>query len=300
MRALKRLSPAHRPAFVRYLAQRSHELSACAFENIYLWNSFYEILWSVADGNLCVFFRDTHGCFLYLPPLGRSISLDAVDQAFRVMGRYNASPELSRIENVSELEGKLFERDPRYRLRVSGQEYVYRRRDIAELKGGRFKGKRWGANYFQKNYRCTYRPMLPADRAGVRELVLRWMRQRESSCGDSLYRGLLQDSRRALFWVLKHYTRASYQARVVTVGKEIKAFSLGYPLNGSTFCILFEVTDLEAKGAAQFIFREFCRELDGFEYINVMDDSGLENLRRVKLSYKPYGIPTVYNVRQAA
>jgi len=33
--------------------------------------------------------------------------------------------------------------------------------------------------------------------------------------------------------------------------------------------------------------REFSRELGGYKYINIMDDSGLKNLKRVKLSYKP-------------
>jgi hypothetical protein len=58
-------------------------------------------------------------------------------------------------------------------------------------------------------------------------------------------------------------------------------------LNHDTFCILYEITDLSVKGLAQFIFREFSRELKGYRYLNIMDDSGLENLKQVKLSYKP-------------
>jgi hypothetical protein len=60
-----------------------------------------------------------------------------------------------------------------------------------------------------------------------------------------------------------------------------------YEINKDTFCILYEITDLSVKGLAQFIFKEFATELTGYKYINIMDDSGLENLKKVKLSYQP-------------
>ena len=53
------------------------------------------------------------------------------------------------------------------------------------------------------------------------------------------------------------------------------------------FCVLLEVCDLKFKGISEYIFREFCRGLTDYKYINTMDDSGLENLRISKLSYHP-------------
>ena len=51
--------------------------------------------------------------------------------------------------------------------------------------------------------------------------------------------------------------------------------------------VLFEVADLKLKGISQYIFRELAKEMN-YKYINIMDDSGLDNLKRVKLSYRPY------------
>jgi uncharacterized protein len=64
----------------------------------------------------------------------------------------------------------------------------------------------------------------------------------------------------------------------------------------NTFCILYEITDLGIKGLAQFIFRRFSQELKGYKYINIMDDSGLENLRKTKLAYKPTRLIPAYIV----
>jgi hypothetical protein len=83
------------------------------------------------------------------------------------------------------------------------------------------------------------------------------------------------------------------------VDGRLAAYTFGYPLpislapqeggegEGSVFCILFEIADRAVKGLSQFIFREFCRELEPYEFINTMDDSGLDGLRRAKLAYHP-------------
>ncbi len=50
---------------------------------------------------------------------------------------------------------------------------------------------------------------------------------------------------------------------------------------------MFEVSDLSIKGAAQFMFRELCREMQSFDRINAGSASDLDNLARVKESYRP-------------
>ena len=56
----------------------------------------------------------------------------------------------------------------------------------------------------------------------------------------------------------------------------------------------------EVPGLAQYIFREFCRTLSRFEFINAMDDSGLEGLRRAKQSYHPAMMVPSYIVTAGA
>ena len=86
---------------------------------------------------------------------------------------------------------------------------------------------------------------------------------------------------------------------VVEVEGRLAAYTLGYPLSDAVFCILFEIADRDVRGLAQYIFREFCQSLARFEFINAMDDSGLEGLQRAKQSYHPERIVPSYIVRAA-
>jgi hypothetical protein len=79
-----------------------------------------------------------------------------------------------------------------------------------------------------------------------------------------------------------------YRGGLVKIESRIAAFTLGFPLNRQTLCVLYEISDLGKKGLSQYIFRRFCYEQRGYRYVNIMDDSGLENLREVKLSYRPF------------
>jgi len=115
---------------------------------------------------------------------------------------------------------------------------------------------------------------------------------------DPVYQGMINDSRNCLEILFDHYRDLDITGRLVQIDKEIKALSLGFKLNQDTFCILYEITDLSFKGLAQFIFREFSGDLKDFRYINIMDDSGLENLKKLKLSYHPVKLIPAYIVKR--
>jgi hypothetical protein len=124
------------------------------------------------------------------------------------------------------------------------------------------------------------------------------MSTRKTKSSDVVYQGMLEDSLNCLKVVLKDYSKLGLIGRVVKIENKIKAFTIGYPLNKDTFCILFEITDLSIKGLSQFIFSRFSAELKDYKYINIMDDCGLDNLKQVKSSYHPLKIIPSYIVKR--
>jgi len=283
--------------FQKYLKYDCHSLSTYAFANIYIWKVLFKIFWAVIEGNLCIFFRDRISCFMYVAPLGKAKSASLIKKCFQVMDNFNSNPAISRIENIEEKDIDFY-RASGYNCIYKTSEYLCSRQKLVDLKGNHFKSKRWAYNYFIKNYRFKYEPLLTQDRGQCLKLYKRWMRERASIFADPVYRGMLKDSLLAQELAMANYRKLGLLARVVKANGRICAYTLGFELNPDTFCVLFEIADLKIKGVSQFIFREFSRELNKYEYINIMDDLGLENLTQVKLSYKPEKVIPAYIVER--
>ncbi|MDI6758251.1 MAG: phosphatidylglycerol lysyltransferase domain-containing protein [Candidatus Omnitrophota bacterium] len=293
-----KLSLKHKAIFAKYLALDYHELSPYSFENIYIWKGLFDIEWIEIEGNLCVFFKDKFSCFLYVSPLAKKIHQKAVRKVFEIMDRFNRNKEVSRIENV-EIKDVPFYEKLGYRCQVKSNDYLCKAKDLVDLKGNKFKSKRSCFNYFIKRYKFEYRQFSLRDKSGCMKLYDAWAEERRSQNKDPIYQGMLKDSRLCLINALGAYVNLGLIGRVVTIeghgnNKEVAGFTFGFKLNSDTFCILYEVTDLAIKGLAQFIFRRFCSELKDYKYINIMDDSGLENLKKVKLSYYPVRLIPAY------
>ncbi len=280
-----------------FLSLSQHELSVYAFVNIYIWKGLFEISWAVIKKSLCIFFRDKLGCFLYLPPLSRNLKTEAAEECFRIMDKFNANPAVSRIENVQEKDLGFF-RSLGFQAVNKSFDYLCRRMDLVNLTGNRFKSKRAAYNYFRKNYKFKYLAYSANYREDCLKLYQSWRRNRESAYKDKIYQGMLEDNFIALKVFLDNYKNLNCLGRIVKIDRQLKAFTFGFRLNNETFCILYEITDLKIKGLAQYIFRQFCSELKGYKYINIMDDSGLENLKKVKLSYHPQRLIPNFIIRR--
>jgi len=290
---LKSLSLKDRVIFNKYLELKRHELSVYNFANIYIWKSIFQVKWILIDECLCIFFQDKIGSFLYLPPLGRDVRKETIQKVFDLLDAGNKNKDLSRIENI-EKNGKSFYENEGYVCQEKYPEYLCREEDLAGLKGNAFKPKRASFNYFIKNYQYEYLRFRPAHGPECLKLYDAWSQERRSNSRDALYKGMLLDSRACLKMLLDNYAALNITGRVVKINNKLKAFTFGFELNNDTFVVLYEITDLSVAGLAQFIFREFCRQLCKYKYINVMDDSGLENLKKVKLSYRPVKLIPAY------
>ena len=290
---LNKLALRDQKLFNRHLVFFPHTLAAFSFANIYIWRALYAIDWVVIEKSLCIFFRDPVGCFMYLPPLAAGPQPGAIQQAFAIMDKLNKNKDISRIENIQQ-EDLDYYRSLGYGVCEKYPDYLCLRSDLALLKGNKFKSQRAACNYFIKHDDYEFSRFCLADKADCLNLFDSWAKERKAQSSDNVYSGMLEDNRQVIKEALANYQQLNLEGIVVRVDKEIKAFSFGYRLNYNTFCILYEITDLAIKGLAQFIFRQFSRELKDYKYINIMDDSGVENLRKTKLAYKPVQLIAAY------
>lgn len=298
---LKPLSLEDKSIFDSFLGNAPRGLSTYAFPAIYGWKRLFDIQWAIEAGALCVFFTDPTGCFLYLPPLtpaGAVADEPVITACFRVMDGANKHRRVSRIENVEAGDREALSA-PGYTAVFKSCDYVYSRKSLVALRGDQFKAKRSVINHFIKNnrFRCLAYEACHRDRC-IR-IYKEWMAQRSAHNPETVYRGMLSDSLSCLETVLEDFAPLGLEGLVVQVGGTPRGFTLGYRLNQETFCVLFEVADLSVKGCSQFIFRSFCESLAEYRFINAMDDSGLDNLKTVKLSYRPLKLERAYIINHA-
>ena len=291
---LNTLTLKDKPLIEGYLLKSKTSLSAYHFADIFIWKDLFQIFWVIIEDELSVFYQDKIGMFMMLPPLGKFKPV-VVKKCFEIMNGYNQNSAVSRIENIAREDTAKYSRLG-LSSKLKDTEYLCLRKDLIELAGGGFKSKRSSCNYFVKNYRFDFLEYKDSYYRDCLKLYQSWSRQRKDKREDVIYQQMLEDSFLSFKTALRYYKKLGLSGYVVKIGGKIKACTFGYPLNKDTFCVLFEICDLNFKGIAQYIFREFCKKLSGYRYINIMGASDLENLKTVKLSYRPKREIKVYNI----
>ena len=274
-----------KPMLERFLQVAKVPLSSYSFPNLFLFQDLLPCYWTECQETLLVIAEQGGKSFLLLPPLGKNAE-GALSEAMRILKELNGESSPIQIENIPEEQKGFYERLG-FRLLPKDPEYVYLREALVELRGDPYKSKRSSYNYFVKNYSFSY---LPYQETLFNEGLLlfnRWAQFRRQNLKDPFALALLEDSFFVHHRILRHASDLGLIGRIVRIAGELKAYTFGFTLDEETFCVVAEIADSQIKGLPQFLFREFCREQEGFCYINAMDDSGLESLRRVKESYRP-------------
>ena len=263
-------------------------LAAYAFASHMIWRALFSYRWAELAGHLCLFAEHADGLFLSLPPLGPGPLSEPLSQAFSLMRERNRGSRVSRVENVSEDLRPSFE-EIGYQVKPKDPDYLYHTRDLTRLVGDRYKSQRAACNRFVRERRSRVEPYQDAARGACLALFREWAAHKTTMGLDAVAQHMLADAESAHREVLTHHRALGLVGKVVWVEDVIRAYTFGYELLPSVFCVLVEVTDHRISGLAQFVFREFCREAAGrgYEFVNTMDDSGLPSLARSKEAYHP-------------
>ena len=300
---LKPLRITDKPLVDGILSSKGAMLSSYAFVSHYIWRDIFRFYWGIIDDYLCLFAHYDDYIYMPIPPVLSNPSFNPIffpfskggliSTIFSIMDKINKNKTASRIENIDECQIESFS-SLGYDIRPGESEYLYIRENLANLKGDPYKSKRAMCNYFKNNYTYSYDPFQPSFVDECLRIYGEWKKEKKRKTEDPFYHNLAEDSLLAHKKAMIHYKSLQLTGRVVRINDQIGGYIFGFERGGDTFYILMEITNPGIKGLAQFIFREFCREMEDYRYINTLGDSGLGNLRRVKLSYRPYKILPAY------
>lgn len=280
-----------KPLFERYASFIPQPLSDYTFANNLIWLSQKSGFYGIIEDCFCLFSLHGEELTMLLPPLGRPASqYRALASCFEIMDRYNPFPASSQVEYVYrgfaeplDAEGWLVE--------TGRPDYIYVTEDLIQLRGNAYKTKRSEINQFCRRHPDHRLETLgPQHWDGIRMLLNTWLVNRLQYLGSDAVADFLhtvEQERQAIERALKHYEALGLTGLVLIIGGRIEGFTFGERITPHIASVLVEKTNFAIPGAAQYLFREFAKTFADCTYINVGDDLGLENLRRVKMSYRP-------------
>lgn len=309
---------ATKPLMERYLSKMPVDISDYTFAANYIWLGNSSGFYAVIERCFCLFVITGGELTMLLPPIGKPKNIaNAITACFAIMNKNNSSRYYARIDYVqgsviesfvrSEDEAEsMFEILENYLVEKKLVDYVYEADSLIELRGNSYHTKRTEINKFKKSYPEHRIEQLDPDRHhdAIMALFNKWVADRVKYMPKEEAEVFLEGihlERHAVKRMLKHYRELDLIGIVIYINHELKGFTVGERISVDTACVIIEKTDFEVLGCAQYIFREFShllKEHFGVQYINVGDDMGFENLKKVKMSYRPYKLVPKYTIYQ--
>jgi len=315
---LKKFTIDTKPIMEKYLEKVDAELSDYTFAANFIWLANTSGFYAVINKCFCLFVMTGGELTMLLPPLGKKKNItDAIIKCFEIMNANNSSHYYSRIDYVqgsmveefiqdADEAQSMFEMLESYIVEKKLVDYIYEVEALIGLRGNSYHTKRTEINKFMKSYPDFKIEELDSikHKEEIMNLFDKWtadrVRYMPKEEAEVYLEGIYQE-RSAVKQMLKHYIELSLIGIVIYINDELKGFTVGERIRLDTATVIIEKTDFEILGCAQFIFREFSKILkEHYEvtYINVGDDMGFENLRKVKMSYRPSKLVAKYTIYQ--
>ncbi len=162
-------------------------------------------------------------------------------------------------------------------------DYVYRTRDLVNLAGRKYDGKRNLIKNFKKTNEYSYYKIHSGNSAECLEFEEAWC-----SIKDCDHIEGLNNEKEAIKDMVKHFSEFNLISGAIKIKEKIKAIAIAEKLNDNTMVMHVLKGEANMKGLYQTMLNEFLsREGSPFEYINMEQDLGIGGIRKAKLSYYP-------------
>jgi len=164
-------------------------------------------------------------------------------------------------------------------------DYLYSRRELAELAGKKYHKKRNLVHQFMNAYSHEQRPLTVELVPQAAEILERWRQDKAAGAEGEI--GDYRAAREAL----ELFDSLALRGHIYFVDGTPAGYCLGESVaKGKMFAIHFEKALDCYKGIYQFMNKAFANSLPRFfTYINREQDLGDEGLRQAKMTYRPTG-----------
>jgi hypothetical protein len=177
-------------------------------------------------------------------------------------------------------------------------DYIYRRTDLATLRGRHLNAKRNHIHRFRAEHPdFEYRPLTPEFFDECRRLTATWQEEKKQTPNQNDNKiEIIDAEHRVMETIFSNWDALGMIGGSIFVDGRMVAFTYGSAVTTDTFDVCVEKADRHVEGTFAIINQQFAEHLpEQYIYLNREEDMGIPGLRQAKLSYRPEILLT-YNV----
>ncbi|MGE5309079.1 MAG: DUF2156 domain-containing protein, partial [Deltaproteobacteria bacterium] len=264
--ASRPLDLADRQRFDAAFAADPPDISEFTFTNLYAWRRAYGFRVCVSDG-LIVLSSETGGKKSYFRPIGTGDIAGTVARLAKERIPFIRVPEKDR-HIISQASGFRSSADR------DNDDYVYSCKELVELKGKAFDGKRNFIKKFKRQYQFEYLRLDDRSIADCLDFQNLWCITRGCENEETL-----TEERDAVREMCHNFSLFGLFGGALRVEGKISAIAIGQRLNRDTMVMHALKALPDMPGSYQTMLNEFLtRDCDGFGFVNMEQDLGVEGL----------------------
>lgn len=269
-----------KPRLDRLFAAYPPAISEYTFTNLFAWRKAYDFCLARQGGAVLVVSRRKERLDVFDP-------LCAPDEKGDVIERCLSLPDGAPVVFVRLPEETVAPLQASGRFTVTEQrdhfDYLYRTRDLIDLKGAAYDGKRNFIRRFKEACVFEFAEMKKEDVEGCLYFEEEWCQAKDCQRTEGL-----AHEREAAREILGHFEGLGVKGAMIRVGGKVEAVAIGEALNPRTFVVHIEKANDACPGIYQAINQMFCAgAARGFDFVNREQDLGVPGLRQAKESYRP-------------
>lgn len=276
------------PVLEKHIKESSRSICELNAPNLVIWSDFDRPEATMINNNLCIRINPLDETPYFLEPL----STHCIEKTIST-----CLASAKKISRVSEQFIPLISSNG-YQIRCIRNhfDYIYKVKDLAQMKGKKYDGKRNHIKRFVRLYpNYLFKPFSAILNDKALALFEKWFNAKKES--RFFPRLAHQAQKTALENALKYYKELNLIGGALLSNDNLMCFIIGSKLNKDTASVHFEYCDPEIHGVFAAALNCPCNTIfKGFEYINLEQDLGIPGLRKSKISYHPVKIEKKYEI----
>ena len=285
----KSLEKKDKPTLDKFFKARYYENAEYNFTNLYMWRGMLNLRWATEDDVLFVIASNNSNLALWQPFGAQEKMQDAIEKILSWAEENKSDKQIAFVVVEKNFVEEL-EKYPHKKFNIQAErdnfDYVYLAKDLINLSGRKYHGKKNHLNQFRKDYpTAEYLPITEKIIPQCREELNRWYELHRKENPDDPF---ICYEQAAIHEIFDNFEEFKLKGGAILLGEKVVAFTFGEQLNSDTAVIHVEKADPEIRGAYTAINHDFvAAEWSEMTFINREEDMGLEGLRQAKESYKP-------------